>query len=368
MDSDSDPRRNGRQKGAGAQNRARSAAGWSAVLFLVAALWLVPLSLHLARRNVVLIVDGESRVISTFASTVQDVLLEAGLQAGEGDKLSHQPAERVRSGMVIEMASAFPVTVIAEGKKTVVRVASATVEEALKTAGKQLKNGDRVEPAADHLLQPGDSIRLIRVTREKAAQRTEIAYREIRQGNDNLDRGESRVVRQGVRGLREDTVEVTLEDGVQVGTRLVASRLIRPKLDRIVEYGENNTLSRGGRAIAFSRVIQVEATAYCPGTPGSGCPLDENGTSLCTGRYNDGFTATGRRAVAGNGRADNPHIIAVDPQMIPLGSRVYIEGKGFALAADVGGAIVGNRIDILFDRHEAARNFGRRQLRIYLLP
>jgi uncharacterized protein YabE (DUF348 family) len=359
---DSDPSRNSHQKSTGA------AARGTAVFFLLVAVLLVPLSAHLARRSVVLIVDGETLSISTFGSSVQDVLLEAGLQTGEGDRLSHQPEERVRNGMVIEVARAFPVTVAADGQKILVRVAAATVGDALKAAGIQAGSGDRVEPAEDHILQPGDTIRLTRVTRSRLTQNTEIAYREIRRGNTNLDRGENRVVRQGVRGLREDTVEVTLEDGVQVKQRLIASRLVRPKLDRIVEYGENNVLSRGGRTISFTRVLQLEATAYCPGTAGSGCPLDGNGASLCTGRYNDGFTATGRPAVAGTGQAHNPHIVAVDPQLIPLGSRLYIQGKGYALAADVGGAIVGERIDILFDSHEAARNFGRRTMRVYLLP
>lgn len=359
---DSDPGHSNRPNNAGAAGRGVP------IFFLLAAVLLIPLSAHLARRNVVLIVDGEKLQVSTFASRIEDVLLESGLQTAEEDRLSHQLDERVRDGMVIELARAIPVTVVADGREKVIKVAAATVGEALEMAGLQLGADDRVDPAADHFLQPGDTIRLTRVKHTKLTQQTEVAYREIRRGNADLDLGESRVIRQGVRGLREDTVEVTLEDGVQVRQRLVASRLISPKQDRIVEYGENNLLSRGGRTISFTRVLQMEATAYCPGTSGSGCPLDENGASLCTGRYNDGYTATGRLAVAGNGRVDNPHIVAVDPQIIPLGSRLYIEGKGFALAADVGGAIVGNRIDILFARHEAALNFGRRTLRVYLLP
>ena len=365
---DSDPEHPSRQKRPGSKGRGLPAASRCAIIFLLTAVLLVPLSVNMAMRNVVLVVDGERLTISSFSSSVQELLLEAGVQTGEACLLSHLPTEQVRTGMVIEITRAFPVTVFADGMKKVVSVAVATVGDAIGRAGLQLGTYDRVEPALGQLLQPGDTIRLTRVMRGKVTQQTEIAYREIRRGNAELDRGERRVVQRGAKGLREDTVEVTLEDGVQVGQRLIASRLIKPKLNRIVEYGENNILARGGRTITFSRVKQVEATAYCPGTPGSGCPVDESGASLCTGRYNDGFTASGRLAVAGNGQADNPHIIAVDPQVIPLGSRVYIEGKGFALAADVGGAITGNRIDILFDRHESARKFGRRFLRVYLLP
>ncbi|MCL5981839.1 MAG: ubiquitin-like domain-containing protein [Firmicutes bacterium] len=357
-----DPARTGRKAGV------RMDGTSDAVVFLLAATLLVVLSLHLARRDVVLVVEGERLAVRTLSANVAGVLSEAGLELEEGDQLSYLPTERLRNGMVIEIARSFPVTFLLDGKEVVVRTAAATVSDVLERAGLQLGELDRAEPAPQEVLQPGDIIRLTRISRQLVTQQTKIAYREIRRGSAALDRGVSRVLQPGAKGLRDDTVEVTHEDGQQVAVRLVRSRLVRPKRDQIVEYGENTTLSRGGRTMPFSRVIQVVATAYCPGTPGSGCPLNDAGHSQCTGRYNDGFTSTGRAAVAGRGLQDDPRLIAVDPRVIPLGSRLYIEGLGFALAVDTGGAIVGNRIDILFDRHEAARNFGRRSLRAYLLP
>jgi 3D (Asp-Asp-Asp) domain-containing protein len=133
-------------------------------------------------------------------------------------------------------------------------------------------------------------------------------------------------------------------------------------------YKENTLPSRSGYNFDYVRSFYVGATAYCPGTPGSGCPLDEQGRSLCTGSYNDGYTATGSRAAAGDGSLENPHIIAVDPAVIPLYSLIYLEGYGFARALDRGGAIRGLRIDILFDRHADAVKFGRRQVKVYLFP
>ena len=60
-------------------------------------------------------------------------------------------------------------------------------------------------------------------------------------------------------------------------------------------------------------------------------------------------------------------VIAVDPSFIPIGTRVYIPGYGEAIAEDIGGAIVGNIIDIAFDTHEEAIEFGRQELEIYIL-
>lgn len=102
-------------------------------------------------------------------------------------------------------------------------------------------------------------------------------------------------------------------------------------------------LSRG----SFVRRWQVrtmEATAYCP----KGC------CGSATGR-----TATGRRAEYG--------IAAVDPRVIPLGTALYVDRYGFAIAADVGRAIKGNRIDLCFPTHREANRFGRRWVRVLIL-
>ena len=92
----------------------------------------------------------------------------------------------------------------------------------------------------------------------------------------------------------------------------------------------------------YGRVMYVEATAYSSQDPGLGL-----------------YTARGN--LVGHG------IISVDPSVIPLGTRIYIPGYGEAVADDTGGAIIGNRIDIAFDTYEEAINFGRQNIKIYIL-
>ncbi|PAV28844.1 cell wall-binding protein [Virgibacillus profundi] len=97
---------------------------------------------------------------------------------------------------------------------------------------------------------------------------------------------------------------------------------------------------------AEGRTFSVEATAY---------------TAYCTGC--SGITATGVNL------KENPHakVIAVDPNVIPLGTKVYVEGYGHAVAADTGGAIVGNRIDIHLPTKDQAYDWGRRTVTITIL-
>jgi 3D (Asp-Asp-Asp) domain-containing protein len=80
-------------------------------------------------------------------------------------------------------------------------------------------------------------------------------------------------------------------------------------------------------------------------------------TASCGGC--DGMTAIGRRAGRG--------IVAVDPRVIPLGTRLYIPGYGPAIAGDTGGSIVGRRIDLGFDSVRDAMLFGRRDITVYKL-
>ena len=112
----------------------------------------------------------------------------------------------------------------------------------------------------------------------------------------------------------------------------------------IVEYTpeENYGDEDSGDIPEFSRVVRVEATAYS---------RHEDGMSNYTARGN--FCQRG--------------VIAVDPNFIPLGTRVYIPGYGYAIADDVGGAIVGNIIDIAFDSVEECYQWGRKFIDVYIL-
>ena len=110
----------------------------------------------------------------------------------------------------------------------------------------------------------------------------------------------------------------------------------------VVKGSDNSSAENSGEIPEFSRVMRVEATAYS--------------------RHEDGmsnYTASGTFCTRG--------VIAVDPNVIPLGTRVFIPGYGYAVADDVGGAIVGNIIDIAFDSVEECYQFGRQWIDIYII-
>ena len=95
--------------------------------------------------------------------------------------------------------------------------------------------------------------------------------------------------------------------------------------------------------------------------------------------YDLSFASTGKRpgdrgwGITASGTRARPGVVAVDPKVIPLGTTLYIQSLdgskdyGFAIAEDKGGAIKGNRIDLFYDSNSEAMNFGRRQVKVYIL-
>jgi len=105
--------------------------------------------------------------------------------------------------------------------------------------------------------------------------------------------------------------------------------------------------SRGTSSAVAGKTITMEATAY------------NWDCATCDGR---GLTATGY-----NLKANPDGVIAVDPRVIPLGTKVYVEGYGYAVARDTGGAIKGNRIDVHMRSISAARQFGRKTVKVTII-
>lgn len=235
----------------------------------------------------------------------------------------------------------------------------ATVDEVIASLGIRLGPWDRVEPPAATVLQDEMEIVIVRVEQETVVEEVTVPFRTIRTKSNQLALGQTRELRQGLNGLVENTYRVIVENGEEVDRVLLSSVTLVQKQDRLLEEGTIGTISRGGQNLRYTQALNVVATAYDPGFESTG---KHPGHPLY------GITRSGQPAVQGV-------TIAVDPTVIPLGTRVYVEGldaygrqfSGVYIAMDTGGAIKGNRIDIYFDCREAALRFGRRNMRVYVL-
>lgn len=160
--------------------------------------------------------------------------------------------------------------------------------------------------------------------------------------NRDLGRGRIRKVQNGVDGKAEKLYEVIYLADEVVERKLVNEKVVVEPVPAVFHMGPSG-FQPSRSSFTRARVLDMESTAYTPSA----------------GRANPTFrTATGRRAQYG--------VVAVDPTVIPLNTLVFVEGYGFAIAADTGGAIKGNKIDVCVPTREEAMRWGRRTVRVHI--
>lgn len=288
-----------------------------------------------------LTVDGQSIEARTPEQTVgkalNDLSQRYGLHIKDEDEVNVQRSEPLVADMKLAVRRSIPVHIRADGKEWDTEMAPRTVADALKKLAISLGEKDKVSLALDHLLQPYDVLKVIRVTERVETVNSEIPYQTVAQAADFPVGLPDRTVSRGGNGLQEQTVKLTLEDGKEVEREVLNQRVVRPPVNQVVSRGAQTSISRGGRVINFKRAYLMRATAYSE--PG-------------------GTTATGEPVQWG--------IVAVDPRVIPLGSKVYVDNYGPATALDTGGAIRGNRVDLYMDSPDAASAWGVRSVVVYL--
>lgn len=237
------------------------------------------------------------------------------------------------------------VSIIADGAQRQIHTAQMTVGATLKEAGIEVGPKDLVTPATSERPANGTRIKVVRV-REAIEPVTElIAFDTVRTFTPSLRPGTVKETKAGVRGEKLVHYRVRYVDGDPVARTVVSAIVTKKPVNRVVSIGSKGRYASRGE-YRTRRVMRMTATAYDPG-PRS------------CGKYATGRTAIGLRAGYG--------VVAVDPKVIPMGTRLYVEDYGYAIAGDRGSAIKGNRIDLGFNTYAEARRFGRREVIVHVL-
>lgn len=182
------------------------------------------------------------------------------------------------------------------------------------------------------------TLSLTSVTEKTVASTEAIPYKTVERTNNSLKAGEKKVVQEGKDGVASVISKEIYHGNELVETKFVEKKVTTEAQDKIVEVGPKNVVN----GMKYSKAINAKVTAYTPYDAG------------CTG-----ITATGTKAGYGT--------VAVDPRVIPLGSKVYIPGYGTAIAADTGGAIKGNRVDVCYSSKSEAFGWGVKNTTVYVL-
>lgn len=256
-------------------------------------------------------------------------------------------------------ANNMKMVVIRNGLETIPVVTNKnTVNEVLEENNIKINKQDIIKPYKEALVFPNQEIVVSKVVHKNIYEEESIPFETITKNNPEMFEGTSKVIQEGFVGKKQNFYSTTFINGEIFQKTLTSSNVLMNPTNKIVEVGTkkkvNTTvidsankviLHKSGRNLKYKKKITMQATAYDP-TAGS-------------------KTAMGTKARVG--------AVAVDKRVIPLGSKLYVEGLGdypsygLCTAEDTGGAIKGNRIDLFYNSNAEALKFGRRNVNVYIL-
>jgi 3D (Asp-Asp-Asp) domain-containing protein len=239
--------------------------------------------------------------------------------------------------------TSLKVTITVDGEtRELETTASKTVSELLAEHKIAFGNDDRCTVPTTSALTDGLKLTITRVRVETVTEKTPIPFTTHEVLSPELRVGAKIVKIPGKDGEKAITYRDYYKDGKRT-ERTKLDEKVTPATQALVLLGtQGMTLSSRG-FFGSRRMIEMTATGYGP----SG-----------NGRYGM-HTATGIRPRYG--------IVAVDPRIIPLGTKLFVEGYGYAIAADTGSAIKGMRIDLFYESDGRASQVGRKKVRVLIL-
>jgi uncharacterized protein YabE (DUF348 family)/3D (Asp-Asp-Asp) domain-containing protein len=348
-----------------------------------------PLTVEITRLlRVNIVADGETTQVKVSGGTVADALEEAGVKLSELDSCNHELTEPVKDDMLVEVSRVVSVRIAVDGSTRGYRVQALTVEGALEKVGVTLGKEDRVEPEPQTTLRTGMKITVRRVKTQEETETEEIDYERKYVHTRDLVEGETSVLTEGMKGKKELRYRAVYVDGELESRELLSEEVVAEPVKEIVLRGSGyqtqapqldfiddgsssspsptskpgdtgnsgqgisvNTTAgtltdQDGKQVRYSRAITGECTAYC--IPG-------------------GTTSVGLLAERG--------IIAVDPDIIPYGTKMFVASPdgsivyGYGVAGDTGGACLAGDIiaDLCYDTIEECSIIGRRDMVLYIL-
>lgn len=341
------------------------------------------------------ITDGDRVLVhTTYATDPAAVLTEAGLELGEADTFTAQS-----DGTVSEITVKRIQMVRVNNGRQALELATygSTVAGVLEQLSISTEGDLRISQNLDSETYDGMVIDVVYLTYETVEYVRTAPFETAYCTDSTLAPGEEKILTPGQNGSIQCTARITRENGTEVSRTVTQERVLHAPVNAVVARGidrsskeqegagrtyssehtteepvsreEPSTTTRepeptaapeapesaptgntfttaSGEVVSYSRKLSVDATAYsCEGYTGT--------------------TATGTTARYG--------AIAVDPSVIPYGTRMYIvsdDGSyiyGYATAEDCGGAIQGYMIDLYFDTLAECYAFGRRSCTVYIL-
>lgn len=335
-----------------------------AALLVAVAILFVVLSQTVFAEYTYVITDGNTvRVHTTSATDPAAVLTEAGVSLNEDDIYTTQAVDGVSE---ITVQRSQLVTISNCGVQLQVTSYGETLESLLNRLGIPAYGKYRVSESLDTVTYDGMEVTVDHIVEAEEVYTADIPYNTTYSYDDTMPEGETAVLVPGSVGQMRCTASVIYVNAQEESRTVIGQSVIQQPVDRVISVGTGKAetveevstgapiigdgmiITASGEVLTYYKVEQYKATAYTK--TDAGC---------------DDYTATGTYARVG--------AIAVDPKVIPYGTRMFIVSNdgayiyGIATAEDCGGGIKGDRIDLYFDTTDECWQFGVRNCTVYFL-
>lgn len=351
--------------------RVMSSRAVAAALFGILALGLY--ARYVTDVNLFVIKDaGRVTVHESYTRDPQQALEEAGIHINKYDYVSLPDGPNIGRASEIQIIRAHTVTVTMDGSSQIITTLDTTVDEALRKAGYVARDRDILSHPPETLLEDGMEITVTRIDILTETVEKDISFEEVRNLNKTIKNGEEIVTSEGANGKSVTTYTATYRDGVLISKTLENEEIVIPAQNRVIEVGTY---------VSPTPTTPSNSSGSKPSSTTSLTDITNRAPKLDDMKYSKVLEVTCTAYTTENkkwkwnymGRVARVGTIAVDPKVIPLGSKVYIQSTsgswiyGVAVCEDTGGSIKGNKIDLFFDTYRECINFGVRKAYVYIL-
>ena len=188
-------------------------------------------------KTVTIKADGKETTVKLTRGTVADALEKAEIELGKNDKPNYEKDDAIADGMEITIARGKVIYVTVAGEKKEYITTKTTVEKALKELKIGYDEDDIVEPSKDSKIKKGTEITVKKVEVKTETEEKTIYFSEEKQYSSSMEKGTSKVTRNGTNGKKKVTYENTYVDGKLTDSKVVSEEVITKAVNKIVVYG-----------------------------------------------------------------------------------------------------------------------------------
>ncbi|EKZ4426543.1 resuscitation-promoting factor [Listeria monocytogenes] len=314
---------------------------------------------YLPARQITINDNGTKKDVWSTKANVADLLKDENITTRPQDVLNVALDTKLKNGLEVNINRAIQLSLQNGAKKDTVWTTKTKVSDLLAEKNIKLDQDDRVSPAKDSNLKEKMTVEVTYVNSKAEKKNEQVKFETVYKEDDSLNKGVEKVVQEGKNGKKVVEYKVTFENGKEKKRDVIKENVTSNKTDKVVVRGTKEKVVATPVSNVSTSSATSSSSSSASSTPSGGKTYKMESTAYSDG----GTTAYGINLSANPGLK----VIAVDPRIIPLGSKVWVEGYGEAIAGDTGGAIKGNIVDVYFPNESQCYSWGRRMVTVKVL-